>query len=83
MGPWMDGCVPDSSRYVPARGAVHVSAVVAPAPTSVENDCTRFPCAGGVFVGPVGPTAMGHVVSWVPWGGLATVVAVVPRPPPN
>ena len=44
----MDGCVPDSSRYVPGRSADHVSAVVAPAATSVPNDCTRGPCTGGV-----------------------------------
>src|SRR6266403_1227874 len=52
IGPWIDGCVPDSIRYVPGlRGSVadpKVRAVVAPAATCVENDCTRFPCAGGV-----------------------------------
>jgi hypothetical protein len=57
--PWMDGCVPDSSRYVPGRGAVQVRAVVAPAATSVENDCTRGPCVGGEKAGPL-PTT-GHV----------------------
>jgi hypothetical protein len=36
-----------------------VRAVVAPAATSVENDWTRFPCGGGVFVGPL--LAMGQV----------------------
>src|ERR1700730_4302376 len=82
MGPWMDGCVPDSMRYVPGRRAGQVSAVVVPAATSVENDCTRFPCAGGGFV--VVGSAMGHVIYWeLEWSGLGVLVAVVPRPPPN
>ena len=82
MGPWMDGCVPDSIRYVPGRRAVQVSDVVAPAKISVENDCTRGPCTGGTPVG-VG-SAMGHVIGWAPlWSGPGIEVAVVPRPPPN
>src|SRR6266566_6701827 len=86
MGPWMDGCVPDSIRYVPGRRGVvkvpKVSAVVVPAATSVEKDCTRVPCVGGVFAGP--GLATGHVTCWaLEWSGLAVEVAVVPRPPPN
>src|SRR5437588_1123511 len=78
----MDGCVPDSIRYVPGRGAAQSSAAVAPAATSVENDCTRGPCRGDV-PSAVG-SAMGHVVCWaLVWSGLAVEVAVVPRPPPN
>src|SRR5580704_5186963 len=78
----MDGCVPDSIRYVPGRGADHVRAVVAPNATSVENDWTRVPCAGAV---PPGPPAIGQVVAPCAfvWSGLAALVAVVPRPPPN
>jgi len=56
------------------------SKVVAPAATSVENDCTRGPCGGGIFVGPV--FAVGHVTDWGLWIGLAVVVLEVPRPPP-
>jgi len=82
----MEGCVPDSIRYVPGlRGFVtvpKVSAVVAPAATSVENDCTRFPCVGGVFAAP--GEAIGHVTCWaMEWSGGNVEVAVVPRPPPN
>src|SRR5437879_117263 len=86
MGPWMDGCVPDSIRNVPGRrvAAAQVSAVgvVAPGNTSVENDCTRVPCTGGVTPG---APAMGHVTApWaLAWLGLGVEVAVVPRPPPN
>src|SRR5438132_5856512 len=88
MGPWMDGCVPDSIRYVPGRGVVQVSAVVAPAATSVENDCTRVPCVGGtptpVSGAPGALPAMGHVSGWaLVWSVAGVVVAVVPRPPPN
>src|ERR1035438_3739424 len=66
IGPWMDGCVPDSIRYVPGRRLVQAgNRVVAPAATSVENDCTRFPCTGGVPQGadsaPHPTLAMGHV----------------------
>src|ERR1700730_17728610 len=89
MGPWMDGCVPDSIRYVPGRGAVQVSAVVAPAATSVENDCTRGPCTGGVPT-PTGATvpgvvpATGQVSGWgVVGSGTSVEVAAVPSPPPN
>src|SRR4029077_12631484 len=94
MGPWMDGCVPDSIRYVPGRRADQVSAVVAPAATSVANDCTRFACTGTAFV--VVGSAMGHVIYWelewsggvvqvTPWTPMASVhvAPVVPRPPPN
>src|SRR5437879_4819232 len=84
----MDGCVPDSIRYVPGRRAAQVSAVVPPAATSVENDCTRGPCGGGVPTpvrgAPGASPAMGHVSGWaMVWSGLAVEVAVVPRPPPN
>src|SRR6266481_8546545 len=57
MGPWMDGCVPDSIKYVPGRGAVQVNATVAPGATSVANDCTRACCEGGTKPG---PPAIGH-----------------------
>jgi len=84
----MEGCVPDSIRYVPGlRGVVtvpKVSAVVAPAATSVENDWTRGPCAGGVFAAP--GLAIGQVTCWASeWSGAAVVVLCVrsPRPPPN
>src|SRR5256885_8731960 len=85
MGPWIDGCVPDSIRYVPGRGAVQVSVAVPPAATSVENDCTRGPCAGGVpapVIGaPGGSAAMGHVSGCAfVWSGLGVDVADVPRP---
>src|ERR1700730_7840208 len=88
MGPWMDGCVPDSIRYVPGGGVVQVSAVVAPAATSVENDCTRVPCVGGVPTPvsgvPGALPAMGHVSGWaLLWSGAAVLLAVVPSPPPN
>jgi hypothetical protein len=70
---------------VPGRGVVHVSGVVVAgvvAGTSVENDWTRFVCFGGV---PAPDPAMGQVtLAWaLLWSGLATVVAVVPKPPPN
>src|SRR6266705_906646 len=84
----MEGCVPDSSKYVPGRGVVQVKDVVAPAATCVENDCTRLPCVGGTPT-PVNPApgaspAMGHVSGWaLVWFGLGVDVAVVPRPPPN
>jgi hypothetical protein len=56
--------------------------VVAPNATSVENDWTRVPSVGAV---PPGPPAIGHVVAPCAfvWSGLAALVAVVPRPPPN
>src|SRR5207302_11332851 len=86
MGPWIEGCVPDSIMYVPGlRGFVRepkVSAVVVPAATSVENDCTRGPCAGGVPLVP--GSAIGHGTDCaLLWSGLDVEVAVVPRPPPN
>ena len=38
MGPWMDGCVPDSSRYVPGLRLVQAEAMWSrPAATSVER----------------------------------------------
>ena len=60
---------------MPGRGVVHVSDVVAPAATSVENDWTRCPCAGGVAPA---PPAIGQVVApgrWE-WAGLGVVFAV-------
>ena len=80
----MDGCVPDSIRYVPGRRLVQVSDVVAPAATSVENDWTRGPWTGGV-PGVVEVPAIGHVtLVWAPeWSGLGVEVAPVPSPPPN
>src|SRR6266436_8961869 len=86
----MDGCVPDSIKYVPGRSvaAAQVSVVVVPIATSVENDRTRFPCTGGLPT-PVsaipGPSAaMGHVSGWaLVWSGGAVNPPGVPRPPPN
>src|SRR5450631_66342 len=81
----MDGCVPDSIKYVPARGAFQVSGVaVAPAKTSVENDCTRGPCTGGLNVAP-GVFAIGHVGVSVGCSGAGVVVRCFtsPRPPPS
>src|SRR5882762_7358536 len=98
MGPWMDGCVPDSIRYVPDfRGIAavpKVSDVVAPAATSVANDCTRLPCVGGVNGNGAGATVDHVAFVSVPCTGLvvhvAPVAAVPPqvavtvsRPPPN
>src|SRR6266550_2801919 len=79
----MEGCVPDSIRYVPGLRFNQVNGgLVAPAATSVENDCTRGPCCGGVpsVVG----SAIGHVVCWaLAWFGAAVNPPGVPRPPPN
>src|SRR6266480_6304920 len=79
----MDGCVPDSIRYVPGLRFNQVNGgLVAPAATSVENDCTRGPCCGGVpsVVG----SAIGQVVCWaLEWSGAAVNPPGVPRPPPN
>ena len=47
----------------------------------LENDWTRGPCVGGVFVASA-PEA-GHVSVCVGWFGLGVEVASVPRPPPN
>ncbi|MFM0030738.1 hypothetical protein PQR70_31415 [Paraburkholderia madseniana] len=61
-----------------------MSEVVLPVATSVANDWTRGPCAGGVNVAPLALLAIGQVVAvCVGCGGLGTFVAVVPRPPPN
>src|SRR5580693_5103805 len=87
MGTWMDGCVPDSSRYVPGRSADHVSAVGEPTTTSVPNDCTRGPCTGGVPGVGAGFITMGQVTlaCACEWSGLGVVVrwAKTPRPPPT
>ena len=94
IGPWMDGCVPDSIKYVPGlRGLVKlpkVNGVVAPKATSVENDCTRRPWTGGVPTpvsgAPGASPAMGQVSGWaLVWSGGSVVVRCVksPRPPPN
>ena len=81
IGPWIDGCVPDSIRYVPGRGAVQVSdTAVAPAGTSVEKDCTRGPWVGGVPA-PLSPPpgaspAIGQVSGCaLVWSGLGVHVA--------
>src|ERR1700745_3229839 len=79
----MEGWVPDSMRYVPGRRVAHAGrSVVAPAATSVENDCTRGPCGGASTPG---PPAIGHVVApcALEWSGLGVVVAELPRPPPS
>src|SRR5579871_1497588 len=85
IGPWIEGCVPDSIRYVPGAGAVQTSAV-APAPgcTSVANDCTRGFCGGGVKpAGGLSTVAVDQVIcDCVLCGGLAAVVGE-PRPPPS
>src|ERR1700724_122131 len=95
----MDGCVPDSIRYVPGLSGFvavpKVSDAVVPAATSVAKDCTRLPCAGGVPT-PTGATpgpvpAIGQVTGWAfEWSGLGVQVAPavqpvpgVPKPPPN
>src|SRR2546421_6226313 len=100
MGPCIDGCVPDSIRYVPGFSAgppvpqtpqhtgVAVPVPAATAATSVENDCTRGPCGGGVPTpvsgAPGGSPAMGQVSGWaLVWSGPGTAFAVVPRPPPS
>jgi len=57
---WMGACRTQSDMY--RSKSCHVSVVVAPAETSVENDCTRGPCTGGVPV--VKGSAMGHVTDW-------------------
>src|SRR5581483_2163280 len=80
MGPCIDGCVPDSRRYVPGRSALHVSGVVAPAATSVANDCTRGPCGGGT--NDPGAPAVGQVTVRFEWDGLGTLDGF-PRPPPT
>src|SRR5258708_22586228 len=92
----MDGCVPDSIKYVPGLSAgvgvgqatpQHSEAGV-PTSTSVENDCTRVPWTGGVPT-PVkaargASPAIGQVSGWaLVWSGLATEVEVVPSPPPS
>src|SRR5260370_33431246 len=88
MGPGRDGWLPSSIRSVPGRSGVVGSqrgrGVVAPAATSVEKDCTRLPCTGGVFAAP--GLAIGHVTCWaLVWSGGNVVVRCVrsPRPPPN
>jgi len=95
MGPWMDGCVPDSSRYVPGLGSGQFSVVVVLAATSVANDCTRGPCGGGV--NEPGAPAIGHetlLEERAEWSGLVVHVEPVvevplqldvtlPRPPPT
>src|SRR5437879_6288053 len=86
----MDGCVPDSIRYVPGCKAGCNAApevpqtpqhreVGAPAATSVPNDCTREPCGGGVNAGLPPPTvfAIGQVTPCCAWAGLGVQV-----PPP-
>jgi hypothetical protein len=47
IGTWMDGCVPDSSRYVPGLSSGQVSELEDDAATSVAMDWTRGPWAGG------------------------------------
>src|SRR3954470_2129472 len=80
----MEGCVPDSSKYVPSRGVVHVKLPELPAATSVANDCTRGPCGGGVFApSPGSLLEAGHVRFCTSCVGLAVVVALFPSPPPN
>src|SRR5262249_40366114 len=91
IGPWMEGWVPDSSRYVPGGGAfqvrVHGEAHWVPVTrlpgvsTSVENDWTRVPWVGGLNTAP--PLAAGQVVPRFSCVGLAVEVAVDPKPPPS
>src|SRR5882762_1794649 len=82
----MDGCVPDSIRYVPGfrgnAGVPKVNAAVVPAATSVPNDCTRIPCGGGVK--PAALPKMGQVTICESCVGLGVIVrcARTPRPPP-
>src|SRR5690348_2277376 len=75
IGPWIEGCVPDSIRYVPGFSAgppapqtpQHKVAGV-PTATSVEKDCTRAPCTGGVPTpvsgAPGALPAIGQVSGW-------------------
>src|SRR3954447_20540252 len=81
----MEGWVPDSSKYVPGRGANHFRDVVAPAATSVENDCTRAPWGRGTKVGSPAAPAAGQVSVPGVCVGLGAVFrsARSPRPPPN
>src|SRR5215475_5412925 len=83
----MEGWVPDSIKYVPARGLVQTRGelVAAPAAISVENDRTRLPCTGGVPV-VVGST-IGHVTcpcacEWSQFVARSEV-AEVPSAAPN
>jgi hypothetical protein len=87
----MDGCVPDSSKYVPGLNAGDGVLQVGPqhrdavefAATSVANDWTRCPCFGGLNVAPLVSPAIGHVVPWIACVGLGAYFAALPRPPPN
>src|ERR1700741_2419693 len=90
----MDGCVPDSIRYVPGRRLLHVSGqgfvahcpAAGVTPTSVANDCTRGPCGGGAKPGAPPTVAQVTVSVTRPlWLGLSVVVLCVtsPRPPPT
>src|ERR1035437_554297 len=78
----MDGCVPDSIRYVPGRSELQVSAAVLLTATSVPKDCTRGPWAGGVKAWPRGTAVtVGHVASvCVACVGLGTHVEPVAPP---
>src|SRR5258705_1165418 len=81
----MDGCVPDSMRYVPGRrlAALQVSVPGAAWVLSVAKDGTRGPWSGGLLVGSPGTPWTGHVRDCSGWAGLAAVLAVVPKPPPS
>src|SRR6516225_1817824 len=89
IGTWIDGWVPDSIRYVPGSRAGPLdpqapqqSVCAAPLATSVPNDWTRFPCAGGCALDGAAPPAIGHVWARTPlWSGLVVEVGA-PRPPP-
>ena len=87
----MDGCVPDSIRYVPAFRLLQAGkgVPVFPAATSVPNDLTRGPWLGGVKVGsPLAggfEPAMGHCAVCVACGKLdaRSGVPPLPSPPPT
>jgi hypothetical protein len=91
----MEGCVPDSSRYVPGfrYGQARVTADP-PAVASDAIDRTRFPCTGGscpdelvvlLHGVPGALAAINHDTHpcALEWSGLPALVAEVPRPPPT
>ncbi|VWC31795.1 hypothetical protein BCO37747_06896 [Burkholderia contaminans] len=76
---------------MPGLRLVHVSVVCdfgsVDGATSVPNDCTRGPCAGGTndAIGAVEvAVTVGQLVAvCVGWTGLGVVVGLSPRPPPS
>ena len=85
MGPWMEGCVPDSIRYVPALRFAQVSVAGVPTATSVAKDWIRSACDGGLKEALLLSPGVLHVTPIEGWTGLSVVVRwfASPRPPPN